>query len=199
MPNVYEQLNGMLAKKGLDSNTRQGINWLRTKINELYGAKQVRQQKVFRDSQKILQPGDRKFVGKMYMFRYNPIRKDQLPYWDEFPLIFVLNIYRNGFLGMNLHYLPPKIRTDFLLALDNLRSNDHMDETTRIRVSYELIRDTARLNTGLPIVRRYLKRGILSNIIQVLPNEWAIASLLPTESFTGASKNKVWQDTRNKL
>ena len=74
-----------------------------------------------------------------------------------------------------------------------------MDETTRIRVSYELIRDTARLNTGLPIVRRYLKRGILSNIIQVLPNEWAIASLLPTESFTGASKNKVWQDTRNKL
>ena len=138
-------------------------------------------------------------MGKMYMFRYIPEGRNTLPYYDRYPLIFILNMYRDGFLGLNLHYLPPKLRTDLLLGLDRYRSNDKYDETTRLRISYELIRDTARLYSGLHIIKRYKKRMIKSNIIQVLPNEWAMASLLPTESFVGSSKNQVWADTRKKL
>jgi hypothetical protein len=200
---IYEQFNALLNKKGLEPNSRQGITWLRDKVEELYGdkrgARKFTPRGMMKESSLVLQPGNRKFAGKMYMFRYIPEGKDTLPYYDEFPLVFILNMYRNGFLGINFHYLPRKYRTDLLLGLDRYRSNDKYDETTRLRINYDLIRNTARLNTAIPIIKRYKNRGIKSNIIQVLPEEWAIASLLPTESFVGASPQRVWKDTRNKI
>jgi hypothetical protein len=200
---IYEQFNELLSKKGLGPNSRQGITWLRGKVESLYGdkrgAKQFTPKGMMEESSLVLQPGNRKFVGKMYMFRYIPEGKDTLPYYDEFPLIFIIKMYRDGFLGINFHYLPRKYRTNLLLGLDRYRSNDRYDETTRLRISYDLIRNASRLNPAVPIIKRYKNGGIKSNIIQVLPEEWAIASLLPTESFVGASPQRVWRDTRNKL
>jgi hypothetical protein len=200
---IYEKFNTLLNKKGLTSNSRQGITWLRGKVESLYGDKRgvkpFTPQGMIKESSKVLQPGSRKFAGKMYMFRYVPEGKATLPYYDEFPLTFILNMYRDGFLGINFHYLPRKHRTNLLIGLDRYRSNDKYDETTRLRISYDLIRNTSRLNSAIPIIKRYKNKGIKSNIIQVLPEEWAIASLLPTESFVGASPQQVWTDTRNKM
>ena len=46
-------------------------------------------------------------VGKMYMFFYDAKYKDTLPFFDIFPLVFPIEFYSEGFLGINLHYLPP--------------------------------------------------------------------------------------------
>ena len=44
--------------------------------------------------------------GEMYMFYYDAKHKDTLPYWDRFPLVFPFSKVKDGFLGLNLHYLP---------------------------------------------------------------------------------------------
>ena len=58
--------------------------------------------------------------GNLYMFFYDPKTKEDLPYWDKFPMVLVLENYSDGFLGLNLHYLPPKFRVAFLTKLMKL-------------------------------------------------------------------------------
>src|SRR6056300_1170810 len=48
--------------------------------------------------------------GNMYHFFYDPKTKSDLPYYDKFPLIFMVDTAPKGFYGINLHYLPPKLR-----------------------------------------------------------------------------------------
>ena len=45
-------------------------------------------------------------IGKMYLFQYDAKHKKILPYWDRFPLIFPFDYAKDGFYGINLHYLP---------------------------------------------------------------------------------------------
>ena len=56
-------------------------------------------------------------VGQMYLFQYDAKFKDILPYWDMWPLIFPFDYAKNGFYGINLHYLPPNARIDLMLRL----------------------------------------------------------------------------------
>jgi len=191
---ITETLKQLLVQEGLEPNERVAMNWLRGTIEEMYGDKQISPNKMLQDKTEAF----RKFPGKMYMFRYIPKAKDTLPYYDEFPLVFVLKPHRTGFLGMNLHYLPPKWRIIFLSRMDSLRTNDNLDDTTRLRINYELVRDTSRLNIGLPIIKRYNYTHVRSKVVLIPADEWSIASLLPTEKFMKSSRATVWQDTRNK-
>ena len=52
--------------------------------------------------------------GKMYLFMYNPKMAAKLSYYDEFPLVLPFNVIKGGFLGLNLHYLPPLLRMKLL-------------------------------------------------------------------------------------
>src|SRR4051812_30598339 len=56
-------------------------------------------------------------IGTMIMYFYDAKLKDVLPYWDQFPLVFPIEIYDDGFLGINLHYLPPMLRAKLMDAL----------------------------------------------------------------------------------
>ena len=191
---IVETLKQLLVQEGLEPNERVAMNWLRGTIEEMYGDKPIQPSRMIRNQTEAF----RKFAGKMYMFRYIPKAKDTLPYYDEFPLVFILKPSRTGFLGMNMHYLPPKWRMIFLSRMDALRNNDKLDDTARLRINYELIRDTSRLNIGLPIIKRYNNTHIRSKVVLIPADEWSIASLLPTEKFMKSSRATVWQDTRDK-
>ena len=59
--------------------------------------------------------------GQLLFFKYHPINeafiKTSNPY-DQYPLIFVTEVHRGGFQGINLHYLSPdhrKILFDLLI------------------------------------------------------------------------------------
>ena len=54
-------------------------------------------------------------IGQLYLFQYDAKWKDILPYWDMWPLIFPFDYAKNGFYGINLHYLPPNARIDLIL------------------------------------------------------------------------------------
>jgi len=60
-------------------------------------------------------------VGDFYLFEYNPKFKAFLKQWDKYPLVLVLNVYDDGFLGANLHYTTQKQR--ILLAKKYLNKN----------------------------------------------------------------------------
>ena len=48
--------------------------------------------------------------GHMYMFEYKAKTANKLPYYDTFPLVYVIKATRHEFWGLNLHYLTPKRR-----------------------------------------------------------------------------------------
>ena len=48
-------------------------------------------------------------AGHLYMFEYKASMK-YLPYYDRFPLVYVIKSEKNQFWGANLHYLRPKKR-----------------------------------------------------------------------------------------
>ena len=54
--------------------------------------------------------------GYMYAFKYDPKTKNDLPYYDTFPLIFPVRMDSDGFLGINFHYLPPVLRAKLMNA-----------------------------------------------------------------------------------
>ena len=60
-------------------------------------------------------------VGDFYLFEYDPKFRAFLRHWDKYPLVLVLNIYEDGFLGANLHYTTQKQR--MLLAQRYLKKN----------------------------------------------------------------------------
>lgn len=138
-------------------------------------------------------------IGDMYMFFYDAKTKADLPYWDRFPLIFPIEMYRNGFLGINLHYLSPIIRAKLMDGLYATRTNNKYDQTTKLKISYKILSNVARLRAFRPCVKKYLAQNVGSNFLYVNPTEWDMALMLPTERFVGATKGKVFQDSNQKI
>ena len=48
--------------------------------------------------------------GEMYFYLYDPKLKETLPYYDMFPLVLPFRRLDEGFVGVNLHYLPYAVR-----------------------------------------------------------------------------------------
>ena len=142
------------------------------------------------------------YVGRMYTFVYNPLpeSKAKLPYYDRFPLIFLIEPAKGGFLGINLHYLSPKYRQVLLnRMLESYLSDKNMNESTRLKINYDILKGVSKLKWGIPCIRRYKNSGIKSNIALVPSNEWNTAIYLPTKGMIGASSSKVWLDSINKV
>lgn len=134
--------------------------------------------------------------GHLYMFVYDPKLKNELPYFDRFPLVFPFSKTEDGFMGLNMHYLPYALRVSLLDRLLVYASNTKMNETTRIKYSWQLIDGVARFKLAQPCVKRYITGNVRSTYRQVNSSDWATAMLLPVERFVGASKQEVWGDSR---
>lgn len=137
--------------------------------------------------------------GRMYMFYYDPKLKDTLPYFDRFPLIFPLEVYPDRFLGINLHYLPLPYRAKIMDALYALANNTRYDATTKIQLSYRLLKAASGTKYYKPCIKMYLKKHVRSRFVSIAANEWDIAIWLPTDRFEKAQNTKVWSDSVNKI
>ena len=138
-------------------------------------------------------------TGSMYLFNYDPKHKKTLPYYDRFPLIFMIEDYNDGFLGINLHYLPPQLRARLMDALYGNVTNQRYDETTKIRVSYDILKSAAKYKGFKPCVKRYLTRHVKSRPILIDPVEWDIALFLPVQRFSKKSADFVWSESRKAI
>ena len=134
--------------------------------------------------------------GNMYMFFYDPKMKDTLPYYDRFPLVFPINRAKGGFLGLNMHYLPYKLRATLMDALYDVASNDKFDETTKIKASYGILNSATKYKEFQPTIKHYLSDHVVTKFVYINPVEWDVALFLPVEKFVGANRTKVWEDSK---
>lgn len=135
-------------------------------------------------------------IGSMYLFNYDPKHKATLPYYDRFPLIFMIEDYNDGFLGINLHYLPPTLRAQLMDALYSLSSNQRYDENTKLRISYNILKSAAKYRYFKPCVKRYLTSQVKSRFLLIDPVEWDIALFLPLQRFSKKSAGYVYGESR---
>ena len=133
--------------------------------------------------------------GKMYFFAYDPKTKTKMPYYDRFPLVLPCETYADGFLGLNLHYIAPPYRAKLLDKLMDVASNKKFNDSTRLRISYDLLNSSSRYAIFRPCVKKYLYKQMRSKFIYITASEWDIAIFLPFERFVGASRQQVFNDS----
>lgn len=123
-------------------------------------------------------------IGKMYFFSYDPKWKDKLSKYDKFPMVFPIEMYGDGFLGLNLHYLNIAERQALIKRLLEYANNQKMNKTTRLKLSYDLLQSTKRLNSlSRPCIKRYLFSHCRSRFIEIYANEYDKAIQLPVADW----------------
>jgi len=137
--------------------------------------------------------------GSMVMFNYDPKLKRDLPYYDTFPLIFVVGPAEGGFHGLNMHYLPLKQRAILMDALYNLTTNSRYDDSTKLKLSYQLLKKASTYKYFKPCFKHYLHRHVKSRKMLIDSVEWDIALFLPIQRFQKASSAQVYSDSLRKV
>ena len=133
--------------------------------------------------------------GKLYMFLYNPKGKNDLPYYDKFPLVFPYKKVKDGFMGLNMHYLPQYYRVQLMSRLRVYATNKTLDENTRLKYSWSLINGVSRFKLAESCIKHYLSDHLVSKFLEIPGEDWHTAMMLPVEKFVGANKNTVWGES----
>jgi len=139
------------------------------------------------------QPDDNIMLGNMFFYKYDPKFAKKLPYWDMYPLVFPFEKAKGGFYGLNLHYIPPRERAVLMDELNSYVTNKKYDATTRLKLSYDLLKGFGR---AVPCVKRYLGTNVRSNTVRIDADEWEIAIFLPVERFQKEKARVVWNDSK---
>lgn len=192
---LIDKIKEDLAKEGLKARTTKSRNWLKTKMNQLRGDAVT----PILDDPKRSDLRTKLNIGKMYFYIYDPKHKDKLPYYDIFPLVIPIEEYKDGFLGLNLHYISPNARLSLLSKLDEIITNKNYNNQARLRISYQFLKASQKTFEAMPCIKRYLYSHVSSPFLWIKPEEWEIAALLPVAGFMKASEHKVWRDSRTKF
>lgn len=135
--------------------------------------------------------------GRLYAFIYDAKHKETLPYYDTFPMVFPLRKDGdNGFLGINLHYLPLNLRAQLMDALYETVNNQKYDESTKLKISYEILNAASKYALFKPTIKKYLRSQVRSRFVEIHSTEWDIALFLGVDQFVKASRTKVWEDSK---
>ena len=100
--------------------------------------------------------------GEMYFFTYSAQTKQ--PYYDMYPLVYVIEMRTGGFLGCNLHY----VRL-----------------TQRDELAISLLNNSAQGAVAVPPItlHKYLYTGVRGTPYRIPNSEWSDVAQLPTEKF----------------
>ena len=168
---------------------KRSARWFHDKIKGLKG--EVRNRfsrtnaaKFYRDAETKINPAllhRRASLGDMYCYYYNPKHRDKLPYYDRFPMMMLISADQDTFLGLNFHYLRPKLRA-ILLDRVSAKIGGGIPKWNRLKKIPEIER----------VVKRYRFDHIMRKVIPIEENEQEIAIFLPLERFKKASPSKIW-------
>jgi len=184
-------LNKAISSKSVSLNSNNSKDWFRNKATSISNADPA----TFISKSKA-QESKSAAIGQMYLFNYDPKLKNDLPYYDRYPLIFPFAEADNGFLGLNMHYLPPTYRGKLMDALYTIVTNDKNNNATGLQMSYQILNNASRFRYFKPCVKHYLNSHVRSRLIRIDPTEWDVALFLPFQRFEKASVSKVYKDSR---
>jgi hypothetical protein len=190
MASLFDTLQANAFRAGITARTKESQKWFQANIENM---QTPGRRELLKD--KALEPTDRMIFGNMFMYFYDPKHKETLPYYDRFPLTIMLEPTKNGFQGLNLHYLRPDVRAQFLDELMGLGPKNVTDKSRLTKLRYDLIQSTRKYKEFKPCFKSYLNDHVKSRIVRVPMTEWEIAIFLPTEQFKKAGKAKIWKDS----
>ena len=185
-----DKLKDAIRTNQVAARARTAGNWFRSIVNRTKGKfSSETPQKILSRSESLTSTS---VLGKMYFYSYNPKWKDKLPWYDTFPLVFPIEKYTDGFLGLNFHYLNPKDRAILMDQLKGFVNSKKYDETTKLRLTYNMLKGFTKYKRAKPTIHRYLNSKVNSKFVLVNADEWEVALFLPVERFKKANKKKVW-------
>jgi len=195
MAQVFDKilLRGIKSGKA-PAKTSEAREWYRTQAKKVGKSGVLDGDKIIKESPS--QAVDKIKLGNLYLFTYDAKHAATLPYFDRFPLIFPIGLAKGGFLGINLHYLPPMLRAKLMDALYTVTNNENYDESTRVKITYNILNSAAKFNMFKPTIKHYLYTQLRSRFIYISPAEWDIALFLPMADFGGVTKQRVYADSR---
>lgn len=126
----------------------------------------------------------RPVIGNLYFFKYDPKLKATLNMYDKYPMVFPIKLYNDGFLGVNMHYLPVGERKQFVKRVNEYKKTSDDD---RVKVNMELfamLEQSKRIYRMMPqAVKRYLLPHARSRFIRILPEEYDKAVQLKIDEW----------------
>jgi len=191
MASLFDKLESEAFRKGLQARSKEANKWFEKKAKALGP---IPASKMLKDDRLTMKA--KPLIGDMIMYTYNPKLRATLPYYDIFPLTILVGPAPGGFFGINLHYLPPKIRAIFLDNLNDVATNQKFNKTTRFRITYNILKSAAKYKYFRPCFKHYLSRHINSKIMKVDASEWNVAIFLETQTFRKKSKSFIWTQGR---
>lgn len=136
-----------------------------------------------------------KSIGKMYSFVYDPKTKEQLPYYDTFPLVFPFDFKDDRMLGLNMHYLPPGARATLMNALYDTLDQGKTNSTTSLKINYQILKSASQFKYFKPCIKSYLFSHVRSPYQNISPQLWDYTLMLPLARFQKQSADAVWLDS----
>ena len=102
------------------------------------------------------------YPGQLYFFTYSAQTKQ--PYYDMYPLSYIIEYQKGGFLGCNVHYVPL---------------------TQRDELATSLLNNSAQGAVAVPqrTLHKYLYTGVRGQPYRIPNAEWSDVAQLPTEKF----------------
>lgn len=179
-----------LEESNPETKEQEARDWYREKADQVQG---LQTQKILRTNELT----NRLKIGRLYLFKYDAKGKETLPYYDVFPIIFVIQPMKDGFLGLNMHYLPYQYRATLMDGLYDYVIGQ--DTTARLRMTYSILQRAKQLRFYRPCVKHYLNNQVRSRFLQVHVDEWDVAMFLPLQKFIGASLSTVHRDSRKMI
>lgn len=188
LPTLYKrfELSDGREKEKLKINS---VKWLKDKVTYLKQTKKIIKNPVIRKKTTFQE-------GQMYFYAYDAKHKKTLPFWDAFPLIVVLETSGEGFLGLNLHYLPTNLRLIFLSKLlEDFSTYYENKDVLRLAITYNSLKGVSSLKEFKPCIKKYLMSNIVSHILSVEAHEWMYAAALPSQNFQKENASNVWKNS----
>ena len=190
MSNIFDRLERQAFRAGITPRTEESRKWFQEKAKNL---RNINREQLMKEDP--IKTRSKQVIGGMYMFFYDPKTKDQLPYYDAFPLVIVVGPAPGGFYGINLHYLPPKLRLQFFSNLMDIQGST-LSENDKFAITYRMLQKSSKLRYFRPCFKHYLTSHVQSKLAEVPAPEWEIATFLPTAQFRKANNYKVYYDSR---
>jgi hypothetical protein len=178
-------------------NPHNSYVWFQSKVRELFGGGHISQIKMLSANQDQLTT--QLLPGKMYAFLYDPKLKNELPYFDKFPLIIPWRKDARHFWGINFHYLPYQYRLTLLNKLMQFAQHNKKGEVAMLKFSWNLISSVSKFREAQPAIKCYLHGHVKTRFIQIPPEDWAIATMMPMANFAGDKETNVWKLSKQKM
>jgi len=172
----------------MPTTSKQSLQWLYSMVPKLRSYKIPEEAFNPRKSNSV-------FIGGVFLYGYDPKHKETLPWYDTLPLVIPIEIYNDGWLGLNLHYLPKRQRRALLDKLDSYRRRVG-DPRSYMALSYRMLSAAAKSSLFEPCLHRYLANHVTSRLLRIDDGYWPEVVELPIQQFKKASASEVWRQHR---